>query len=674
MREDGGTYMTGRLSSLTTRLRALLPPARQSIGHVLDHEAVAWVVLVLALLFTTGLWQYSEMGFVERENERFLHDAEKQKSALISRMGDHEQVLRGSAALFATDEMPSREQWRAYVEAIEPERSLPGTLGMGFTLMVPQAAKAEHEKTVRSQGFPEYAINPPGDRPLLSSIIYLEPFAGDNMRAFGYDMYSNPKRREAMEKARDTGRPALSRKVTLVQEGGITRQPGFLMYFPVYRNGMPRDTTAARREALIGFVYSAFRSHDLVQEVFKDPNTDVEIQLFDGKPAPENLLFSSKGSARQARHVVDKKLEIGGHVWVARISSSQRFENNARSSQPLMILFGGLTLDILLFSLLYTHATHRQVMREGRVKLEQVLASYRTLVAKIPGAAFRAQVGAPLPVEQLSQGIKALTGEPPERFLSGEILYNELIHPDDRLKVSEAVADAIAKMDAYEIEYRIRSTDGFTRWVSERGRVRPDWSGQTLWVDGLILDITERKAAEIMIRDLAFNDPLTGLPNRRLLLDRLDQQLAISGRTGRYGAVLFIDMDNFKVINDTLGHDAGDQVLVEVAGRLSASVRESDTVGRLGGDEFVVILDNLGDTVGAAEKAATELSNKILSQLSEPYRLGEHTCSSTPSIGITIFLGHGVRADQLLRQADQAMYKAKSAGRGQLQFYEGIAA
>lgn len=666
--------MMGRLSSLMTTLRSLLPPTRQSIGHILDHEAVAWIVLVLALLFTASLWQYSEIGSLARENERFLHAAEKQKNALISRMGDHEQVLRGSAALFATGKMPSREQWRAYVEVLELERSLPGVLGMGFALMLPQADKAEHEKTIRAQGFPEYAIYPRGDRAILSSIVYLEPFAGDNIRAFGYDMYSNPKRREAMDRARDTGQPALSRKVTLVQEGGITRQPGFLMYFPVYRNSMPRDTTAARREALSGFVYSAFRSHDLVQEIFKAPNTDVEIQLFDGRPAAENLLFSSKGSAREARHVVDTNLKIGGHVWVARISSSKGFEASAASSQPLMILFGGLALDLMLFSLLYTHATHRQAMREGRIQLEKALNSYRTLVAKIPGAAFRAQVGASVPVEQLSQGIKALTGEPPERFLSGELLYNDLIHPDDRLKVSEAVADAIAKMDAYNIEYRIRSTDGFTRWVSERGRVRPDWTGQTLWVDGLILDITERKAAEIMIRDLAFNDPLTGLPNRRLLLDRLDQQLAISGRTGKHGAVLFIDMDNFKVINDTLGHEAGDQVLVEVAGRLSASVRESDTVGRLGGDEFVVILDNLGDTAGAAANAAAELSNKILSQLSEPYRPGGHLCNSTPSIGIAIFLGHGVRADQLLRQADQAMYKAKSAGRGQFQFYESIAA
>lgn len=131
-----------------------------------------------------------------------------------------------------------------------------------------------------------------------------------------------------------------------------------------------------------------------------------------------------------------------------------------------------------------------------------------------------------------------------------------------------------------------------------------------------------------MIRDLAFNDTLTGLPNRRLLLDRLEHQLATTERTGRHAALLFIDMDNFKTINDTLGHEAGDQVLMEVARRLLASVRESDTVARLGGDEFVVILESLGNTASAAVAEAAELGNKILARLSQPYQLGEHVCNS----------------------------------------------
>lgn len=308
-------------------------------------------------------------------------------------------------------------------------------------------------------------------------------------------------------------------------------------------------------------------------------------------------------------------------------------------------------------------------MHDVAEKLETSLDSFKALVENVPGAVFRAEVGSSSPVQQLSIGIQALTGEPPERFVSGAVSYIDFIHPDDRLMVSQAISEAIAKRSIYNIEYRIRTADGFPRWVSERGRVTSDHDGRARWLDGVILDITERKTAEIMIRDFAYNDPLTGLPNRRLLLDRLEHQLAASSRSGRYGALLFIDMDNFKIINDTLGHEAGDRVLGEVARRLLASVRESDTVSRLGGDEFVIILDNLGDTASAAAVEAGELGHKILSKLARPYRLDEQLCISTPSIGIATFCGHATSADQLLRHADEAMYQAKSAGRNQLHFY-----
>jgi len=175
-----------------------------------------------------------------------------------------------------------------------------------------------------------------------------------------------------------------------------------------------------------------------------------------------------------------------------------------------------------------------------------------------------------------------------------------------------------------------------------------------------------------MIRDLAYNDPLTELPNRRLLLDRLKHQLAASSRSGRYGALLFIDMDHFKAINDTFGHEAGDQVLKEVARRLLANVRESDTVARFGGDEFVVILDSLGDTAAVAAAEANELGNKILDKLAKPYRLAGDFCTSTPSIGIVIFCGHAASMDQLIKRADTAMYEAKSAGRNRIAFHSDL--
>ena len=182
-------------------------------------------------------------------------------------------------------------------------------------------------------------------------------------------------------------------------------------------------------------------------------------------------------------------------------------------------------------------------------------------------------------------------------------------------------------------------------------------------------DITARKAAEDEANTLAFFDPLTHLPNRRLLIDRLERAIAAFERSKKYGALLLIDLDNFKILNDTLGHDLGDVLLQQVAQRLASSVREGDTVARLGGDEFVLILENLSVIPQRAASQAQLTGEMILSILKRPYDLTGNPHSSTPSIGVTLFAPH-LQTDALLRQAELAMYQAKSAGRSALRFFD----
>ena len=184
------------------------------------------------------------------------------------------------------------------------------------------------------------------------------------------------------------------------------------------------------------------------------------------------------------------------------------------------------------------------------------------------------------------------------------------------------------------------------------------------------IDITQRKADEEEIRNLAFYDSLTGLPNRRLLIDRLKHALAASTRNGRYGAVLFLDLDNFKTLNDTLGHDIGDLLLKEVAQRLIANSREDDTIARIGGDEFVVILENLSDKPIEAAEHAKILCDKYLTALNISYSLSTFECISSPSIGVTLFSNHQSGIEDLLKQADIAMYQAKKAGRNAIRFFD----
>ncbi|MBV8621425.1 MAG: EAL domain-containing protein [Curvibacter sp.] len=197
-----------------------------------------------------------------------------------------------------------------------------------------------------------------------------------------------------------------------------------------------------------------------------------------------------------------------------------------------------------------------------------------------------------------------------------------------------------------------------------------DAAGQVAGVLGVSRDITDRKRAEKEIERLAFYDALTDLPNRRLLVDRLNQAMLSSARTGHYGALLFIDLDNFKDLNDTLGHDLGDWLLRLVGRRLVAGLRAADTVARFGGDEFVLMLEELSLDRTAAAEQTERVAEKLLASLNQPYELKEIEHYSTPSIGITLFRGTETRVDELLKRADLAMYQAKAGGRNTWRFFD----
>jgi diguanylate cyclase (GGDEF)-like protein/PAS domain S-box-containing protein len=239
--------------------------------------------------------------------------------------------------------------------------------------------------------------------------------------------------------------------------------------------------------------------------------------------------------------------------------------------------------------------------------------------------------------------------------------------------------------DAHFFESMMQSIEQRGNWHGEiwnrrkNGEVFPEWltitavkneQGSIENYVATLSDISARKAAEVEIRNLAFYDPLTGLPNRRLLLDRLVQAVAACVRHHRQGALLFIDLDNFKTLNDTLGHDKGDLLLQQVAQRLVGCIREDDTVARLGGDEFVVMLEDLDASPAEAANQAQIVAEKILLSLGQAYMLGQHEHHSSASIGITPLADHDVTIEDLLKRADLAMYQAKAAGRNTLRFFD----
>ena len=231
-------------------------------------------------------------------------------------------------------------------------------------------------------------------------------------------------------------------------------------------------------------------------------------------------------------------------------------------------------------------------------------------------------------------------------------------------------ADLYAHRTFHDFQIQRRRPDGSLIWASISGTPIFDAHGAFKGYRGIGRDITERKRDEDRIERLAFYDPLTGLPNRRLLMDRLHSALALRERDGSTGAILFIDLDNFKDLNDTRGHDVGDELLKQVAVRLGECVRDADTVARLGGDEFVVMLQQLSPMAQEAAADVEVVGRKVLHALNQPYRLQGVEHHSTPSVGVAMFQEDQLTIDELLKRADLAMYQAKAAGRNTLRFFD----
>ncbi len=264
-------------------------------------------------------------------------------------------------------------------------------------------------------------------------------------------------------------------------------------------------------------------------------------------------------------------------------------------------------------------------------------------------------------------------GFPPSALsLSMEEIVSQCVPPEERDEMRRELEEAFARRQAFEREHRIVRPDGSVRWIHTQAHPRMDAEGRIAGYVGTSLDISERKAIEDKIRDLAFYDVLTGLPNRRLLADRLGQALAGSHRSQEFCALMMLDLDHFKRLNDTRGHDVGDRLLVQVAKRLVDAMRQEDTVARLGGDEFVVVINGLGADPSSAATQSELVAEKLRESLSKPYALenAQPDYACTPSIGLTLFRGADLPVELLMKQADIALYQAKDAGRNAIRRFD----
>ncbi len=333
-------------------------------------------LLPAALVFLVSLIvTYVVADKVERsaENEleaTFNYRARDLTASVVRRMAVYEEVLQGARGFLRGSVDISQSDFADYYALLRLNESFPGIQALGIATIVPPARLGAHVAAMRAAGFAGYEVKPAGPRELYTSVTHIQPFGGSNLRAFGYDMFSEPVRRAAMEAARDTGNAVATGRVTLVQEGERNVQPGFLMYVPVYRKGLPRVTAEERRAAIVGWVYAPFRMNNLMRGMGGEHAGDLDIQIYDGHQLAEDaLLYRSPGarpaatSASAAAHAMFTHTDVidtAGRTWTLSIRSSKQLEATLDKRPSLAIAATGIGLGLLLSLVVWLLASERR--------------------------------------------------------------------------------------------------------------------------------------------------------------------------------------------------------------------------------------------------------------------------------------------------------------------------
>ncbi len=760
----------------------------------IKHSWLAWVLLWCGLLATVLMSLQVKHGIEIAAQRHFIFDCDQVALKLRERLNAYALILRGSAGLFAASGVVTRQEWRDYVETLHADQSVPGVQGIGFAQLIAPDQLAAHIAAVRAEGFPDYSVRPAGERSVYSSIVYLEPFTDRNLRAFGYDMFSEPVRRAAMEQARDTGEAALSGKVVLMQETSADVQAGALMYFPIYRHHAPLDTPAQRRVALIGWTYSPYRLTNLMIGILgnwtQQAQQIIHLSIYDGLDiVPEQLLFRSPTTApAPACFHYERTLEFNGHHW-RLVFTQPPCVTNLRNAWLTLAL--GIALSVLLFSLTLSLLRTRAGIRIAHKLTQQLQRREQALAESEFRWRFAVEsAGDSLMDWNLNDGTVFYSMQWQEMLcLSVDMLngrfgdWEQRLHPDDRTLVWERLQAHFQQPKVpFICEYRIACqndswkcllargmtvsydgkgkpqrmliihtditaqrqaaeklqlaasvfiharegimvttadgtivdvNDAFThitgyphdevigrnprllksghqtaefyaamwrtliaegQWVGELWNRRKDGAvyaqmqtisavrdpqGITQHYVSLFSDITALKEQQRQLEHIAHYDALTTLPNRLLLASRLEQAMAQARRRQQQLAVVYLDLDGFKAVNDNYGHEAGDHLLQAVAMRMKKYLRDSDTLARLGGDEFVAVLVDLEQDI-----CGLPMIERLLWAAAQPVVVDGAQLQVSASIGATFYpQAHDIDADHLLRQADQAMYQAKLSGK-----------
>ncbi|MBI5626550.1 MAG: CHASE domain-containing protein, partial [Nitrosomonadales bacterium] len=546
-----------------------------------------WLVLAASLAATYQLWQHTRQNAAQVLQARFDSLVRDANGRVEQRMAVYEQMMRGVDGLLAHAGSVTRDEFRDYIARLRLKETYPGIQGVRFAPIVPLAQRDKHIAAVRKEGFPGYTIYPEGERGFYTPVIYAEPFDERNLVIFGYDTYSEPVRRTAMERARDTGQAAVTGKIRLLFETDKDAQAGFLMFLPVYKHDAPHGTVAERRANITGWVSSVFRMDDLMNGTLGNLSSDLDIEVYDGGEASDKTVMYDSNPLVQHQHPLFRNFQhisIAGHTWTTSVHSLPSFEAQVDREKPKFIAIAGIGAS-LLFALLTWLLVHGRALALHAARRMNRELIEREMGLRLAATVFKTVDEAVMVTSPdnriiaVNPSFTRITGYPPDEVIDKDPkMFSSGKHPPEFFRElwETLTADGTWKGELWN---RRKNGEIYVGWFS-LNRVYDEKGGLTQHV-AVFSDITERKIEEERIRHLAHYDLLTGLPNRTLFADRLRQAIARAQRDKAHTALMFIDLDKFKPVNDTFGHEVGDLLLKEVAKRLQDCVRGSDTASRL---------------------------------------------------------------------------------------------
>jgi len=668
----------------------------------------ALLTLIVGLMISAILFTSMRRLAHDNVDTEFHQHAKVRVAAIQDGINSSIDVLRDVNQLFVAFGDVSREQFKAFSEPLL-ERN-PYIQALNFHKILSDDERDAYETQMRER-FPDFSIKQGiGRKQAIASrraeyrvVDYIEPMAG-NEDALGFDAGSSAFQKDAMQRAVDTGEPSATGLLPLVQEVG--QQSGFIVLMPVYRKDAVLKDVAARRAALIGDVAAVFASHDLIMKsltadsylLATDSQQNINISVYAAPHSePNALIFGSGQLPADSPSVLGlptwlfydhpeayvRAFDVAGKMWSIVVSTSPQFFFG-RNDNALWALLVGVLFSFAGAGYLQTIVTRsRRIQMLVDERTMQLRTANQDLVADIAARKHAEQElqlrdraieasanaiiitsseGPNYGIEYVNPAFERITGYSEEETLGRNI--NFLWRKDSEQPGIEELHSCLHEQREGQAVMRNYRKDGTLLWSDMYiAPVRDDYGRVSHYVIAQY-DITATKRYESELEFQTNRDSLTGLANRTLLRDRLSQAISYAYRYEHPIWILFIDLDRFKFVNDTLGHQAGDILLKAVASRMNSVLRDTDTISRMGGDEFVVVLPERTDS-----GLSTSIVRRLMEAIAQPLTIEGHEFFISSSVGVSVYPADGAEPETLIKHADIAMYRAKETGRNNFQFY-----